>query len=303
MVELSTDDLIQFIEREIDTVIGHPSLRVVIGADTLGTISTTNQQSARLCLLTLLLLQLGAHNPCLQYAHRTGTVLVLGTLILTLHHDARRQMGKSNRRIGLVDVLATGTRGAEGINFQIGRIDLHRLNLIYLRQNSHRACRGVNTPLGFGLRHALHAMGSRLKLEARIGSLPDDLGHHLFVAAMLSQAFADHLYLPPSQLSITAVHPKQITGKQGGLIATGPCADLEENILVVVGIPGQQQLLQIQFQLFFLPAGLLYLLLGHGAHLCIILGQHLLRSIDIIHRCQVLLETAHHRINLGILLG
>jgi hypothetical protein len=46
-------------------------------------------------------------------------VLVLRALVLALDHDAGRQVGDADRRIGLVDVLAAGAGGAEGVDAQV----------------------------------------------------------------------------------------------------------------------------------------------------------------------------------------
>src|SRR2546421_4502944 len=59
-----------------------------------------------------------------QHRHGFRAVAVLRAIILALYHDARRQMRDAHRRVGLVDVLASGSRRAVGIDAQIGGIDL-----------------------------------------------------------------------------------------------------------------------------------------------------------------------------------
>ena len=44
----------------------------------------------------------------LQHGHRLGAIAVLPAVVLVLHDDAGRQMRDADRRVGLVDVLATG---------------------------------------------------------------------------------------------------------------------------------------------------------------------------------------------------
>jgi hypothetical protein len=45
---------------------------------------------------------------------------VLRAVVLALHDDAGRHVGDADRRVGLVDVLAAGARGAEGVGAQVG---------------------------------------------------------------------------------------------------------------------------------------------------------------------------------------
>src|SRR5258706_9013482 len=60
-----------------------------------------------------------------QHRHGFRAVAVLRAIILALYHDARRQMSDAHRRVGLVDVLASGSRCAVGVDAQIGGIDIH----------------------------------------------------------------------------------------------------------------------------------------------------------------------------------
>ena len=69
----------------------------------------------RLCLA------LRRHQPGLEGAPRARAVLVLGALVLALHHEPAREMGDTDGGIGLVDVLApapearnVSTRRSEG---------------------------------------------------------------------------------------------------------------------------------------------------------------------------------------------
>src|SRR6266853_1668696 len=59
-----------------------------------------------------------------QHRHGFRPVAVLRAIILALYHDARGQMRDAHRGIGLVDVLAAGSRCAVGVDAQVGGIDL-----------------------------------------------------------------------------------------------------------------------------------------------------------------------------------
>ena len=74
-------------------------------------------------------------------------------------------MGDADGGIGLVDVLAAGAGGAEGVHLEVGGIDVIALHLVHLGHDRHGAGGGVDTPLGLGLRDALHAVGAGLELE------------------------------------------------------------------------------------------------------------------------------------------
>ena len=104
-------------------------------------------------------------NACSQHTQGLRLVAVLAATVLALGHDAGGQVGDTHRRVGLVDVLASGTAGAVGVNAQVGRVDLDGLRLIGFGQHRNGAGAGVDTTLCFGGWHALHTMAARFKLE------------------------------------------------------------------------------------------------------------------------------------------
>src|ERR1700677_2321723 len=59
-VEIAVHDIVEFVQREIDAMVGDSALREVIGADAFGTIARADLQLARLRLLALLLLAFGS---------------------------------------------------------------------------------------------------------------------------------------------------------------------------------------------------------------------------------------------------
>ena len=58
----------------------------------------------------------------LEELHGLISVLVLGALVLALHHDARGHVGNAHGRISLVDVLTAGSAGPIGVYAKIGWI-------------------------------------------------------------------------------------------------------------------------------------------------------------------------------------
>ena len=57
--------------------------------------------------------------------HGLGLVLVLAALVLARHHDPGGQVGQTDSRVGLVDMLAAGARRAVGVDAQVLLVDLH----------------------------------------------------------------------------------------------------------------------------------------------------------------------------------
>ena len=163
-------------------MIGYPALREVIGSNTFRTIAPSDQGFARRRLLGLLLANLFVLDPRCQHRQRLRLVLVLGSVVLTFDDDTRRQMRNAHGGIGLVDVLAACTGGAEGIDAQLRRIEHDVFDRVGFRHHGHGAGAGVNAALCLGRRNALHAMAARLELQFRVDAQPDDLGNYFLVS-------------------------------------------------------------------------------------------------------------------------
>ncbi|OIQ81230.1 hypothetical protein GALL_370110 [mine drainage metagenome] len=150
-------------------------------------------------------------------------------------------------------MLAAGAAGAIGVDAQVGGVDVDVHDLIHFRHDGDGAGRGVDASLGLGFRHPLHAVAAGLEFQFRVGTEPIDFGNDFPVPANFRFAGRNHFHAPTLALGIAAVHAEQVAGEQGGLVAAGTGADFQEDAAFVVGIPGQQQLLQLQrrgFQLF-----------------------------------------------------
>ena len=70
------------------------------------------------------------------------------------------------------------------------------------------------------------------------------------------------------------IHAEDFGGKERGLVAAGAGADFEDDVLLVVGILGQQQHLDLFFERRLARREGGDLFLGHGAHVGIALGEH-----------------------------
>src|SRR5574343_984814 len=184
-VHVAVHDRGDLVQRQVDPVVGDPSLWEIVGADTLGAVAGTDQALAGTGDDALLGAHLDVLDPGSQHAHGRGLVGVLRTTVLAFGNDAGRQVGDAHRRVGLVDVLAASTGGTEGVDAQVGRVEVDVLDLVGFRHHGNGARRGVDAPLGFGLRHALHAVAAGVELQARISAVAGQPADDFAVAAEL----------------------------------------------------------------------------------------------------------------------
>ena len=91
---------------------------------------------------------------------------MLAAFVLAFHYQPGGQVGDADGGVRLVHVLATGTAGAESVDPQLRFVHHHVFHFILFGQHGHGAGAGVDTALGFGGGHALHAMGAAFELQA-----------------------------------------------------------------------------------------------------------------------------------------
>jgi hypothetical protein len=73
--------------------------------------------------------------------------------------------------------------------------------------------------------------------------------------SLLGLALLDDLELPPAQRGVAAVHLARSLGEEVGLLAALGAADLEDDVAPLVGVAGQQQRLEGQFEFGDLALG------------------------------------------------
>ena len=145
----------QLVEREVDAVVGQPPLRSCrCGCGRCGRRCRSGPCAQRppwrrvRCAPGLLDARL---------QHLQGLALLLCWLRPSWH-SATMPVGRWTTRtaeIGLVDVLAAGAAGAEGVDAQVGRVQRDGPGLVGLGHHGHGAGTGVDASLRFGGRHAL----------------------------------------------------------------------------------------------------------------------------------------------------
>src|SRR5262245_55031968 len=99
-------------------------------------------------------------------------------------------------------------------------------------------------------------MDASLVLQSAPGASPLDEEDHLLEAADAGRARVHHLDLPALALGVLRVHPGQLGREQRGLVAAGPCPDLEEDVLIVVGLARHEQTLELALEVGLLAAQL-----------------------------------------------
>src|SRR3984885_14646511 len=147
LVEVAVHDIIELVQCQVDAVVGDAALGKIIGANAFGPVPGSDLKLTRLRLLGLLLFALAGEEPRPEERERTRSVLVLRALVLAFDHDSRRQVRDANGRIGLVDMLSAGSRGAVRIDAQIRGIDLDGLDLLQLGQDGDGARGGMDAAL------------------------------------------------------------------------------------------------------------------------------------------------------------
>ena len=169
---------------------------------------------------------------------------MLRALILAFHDDAARHVGDAHGGVGLIDVLATSARGPVGVHAQIRRIDVNVLDLLELRQDRNGAGGGVDAALRFGRGDPLYTMRAGLKLVARKDPAAGDAADDLLIAAVLARAFAHDFDGESLGFGVARVHAQEVARKQRRLVAPGPGAHFEKDVVLVARIRRDEHLQQ-----------------------------------------------------------
>ena len=131
LVQISIQEVFQFVDCQVNSVIGYTTLREVVCPDSLGTVSASHLAPALCRDLVVLLLEHQVVQTGLQYLEGFVLILNLGFLILAGYHQSGRNVGQTNRRVRGVDALSAGAAGAKHVDAQVVLVDVD-LNLIGL---------------------------------------------------------------------------------------------------------------------------------------------------------------------------
>jgi hypothetical protein len=106
---------------------------------------------------------------------------------------------------------------------------------------------------------------------------------------------------PAHGLGVLRIHAKQVAGKNGGLVATRPGANLEVDVAVIVGVGRDQRLLQVEFEDIPRRRQRLEFFLAHLANVAVAVFRHLLRSGHVAAHGFVAREQVNDRLEARIL--
>src|SRR5205807_1715761 len=97
--------------------------------------------------------------------------------------------------------------------------------------------------------HPLHAVGAALPLERPERARALHGKGDLLVAAAVAVARAELLDLESALLGVARQHPVEIAGPEARLVAADALPDLDDRVLVVVGIRGDERFAQRRLEL------------------------------------------------------
>ncbi len=167
--------------------------------------------------------------------------------LFSFWHDTTTPVGSvgdAHRRVGGVDALAAGTAGAVDVDAQVVGVDLD-VDLLRLGVDEHPGGRGVDAPLRLGRGHPLHPVHAALELQPPPGAVaPLDGDRDVFVSAQVGVLRVDDLGLVAGPLGEAQVHAQEVAGEEHGLLAALARLDLHDDVFVVVGVAGHQQVAQ-----------------------------------------------------------
>ena len=239
-IELARHDAFEAVERQVDAMVGEPTLREIVGADAFRPVAGADLGLAVGGADGVDPLPLQVVEPRFQHLHRLGAVLVLRALVLREDDGARRNMRDAHRALGLVDMLAAGAAGPHRLDPEVLVVD-GDIHILGERQHGHGRGGGVDAPLRLGRRHPLHAMHAGFELETRIDAVAGHFGDDFLEAAHGALALGDGLDAPAPERGVALVHPVKVAGEERGLVAAGAGADLEDDAAVVGCVLGQQR--------------------------------------------------------------
>ena len=179
-------------------------------------------------------------------------------------------MSQADGRIGRIDTLAAVSGSPHDIDPDILIRDIDIDIIIHLRHDGDGDGGGMNPAAGFRGRHALDPVDPAFIFKSGIGSLARDHEVDIFHAADPDLFKIQGLRLPAPGFGVMDVHPVDFGGEQGRFIAAGPRPDLHNDVLLIIGVFGDQQDLQLFLQAVQLLFGAADLLPGQLAHLFVV---------------------------------
>ena len=175
-----------------------------------------------------------------QHLPRLGSVFVLTSLRLTLHHDSGWLVRQTNRAIGFVNVLTPGSTGTVGVGANIFFVDINLDGIRNLGRDIHR--RETSLPLAFAVERTdsdqSMQTGFTFQVTVRHRAANRDRGAvdpGLIVIVSIQQFDRVVVCLRP-----VAVHPQQHLGPVVGIGSAITRVDGHDRTVGVVGTVEQR---------------------------------------------------------------
>ncbi len=157
-------------------------------------------------------------------------------------------MRDPHRGVRGVDALAPRARRAVDVDLEFLGLDVD-LDLLGLRQDGHRACRGVYPPGRLRLRHSLDAVDACLVLHAGVDLLARHGEDYLLETSQLGRPAAQDLHLPSAPRRVCGVHAEDDRGEERRLLAARARSDLDYHVALVVLVTREQHPAQLVVEL------------------------------------------------------
>jgi hypothetical protein len=184
--------------------------------------------------LGLLLLEGALQQPRPEDLDRHLPILRLGALVLALGHDAGRQVGQPDGRVGLVHVLAAGPLAAERVDPDLVPVQLDLVDVLGLREDLHEGERGLPSLLRVEGADPDQAVHAALGAQPAVRRATLDLDGHTLQPGLLPLLLIHDLGVEAVPLGPAEVHAEEHLGPVRRLGAAGASADREERRALVV---------------------------------------------------------------------
>ena len=214
--------------------------------------------------------------------------------------DPRGNVRDVNRGVGHVDVLAACTACPVGIDLQVLGTDVY-VDVRRLRQ--HRDGRGgcVDPASRLRDRNALYAVNAALELELAVCAACLDTEYDLLVAADPRFVRVEKLHRPALPFREASIHAKEVCREKRGFFASRTAANLYHDVFVVVLVLGEQQNVNLVFEVRDTLLQRCEFLAGQRAHLLVLLlVGDLLRLGDFLHDSSVFIKGRDDRFQFDV---
>ena len=160
---------------------------------------------------------------------------MLGSFLLAVHGDSRRNVRNANGGLGLVDVLAARSARAHGFNAQILLVDVDLHRLVDVGVDEHASKRRVPARLGVKRRNAHQAVHARFGAQVAVSPLARDAQRDALDACLVAWLQVQDLGFVATTRHPARVHPLQHLGPVLRLGPPRTGIDAHDGALPIVG--------------------------------------------------------------------